>query len=199
MMTRTQYLLTLAASECNELAHRLLKAAQFGIDQVQPPDHNEGETRTDSSLNPEGLSNRDRIRREYIHLIAVMDDPMLLGLGVVDMSWSSEADQNELADKVLKAHKYLEISGKYGAVGPDPSRQDASNDDIGVHHEQITSHQSEVLCKHGTAMDVHCCGDGGLPYPGCHSGFLFNPESCRCDTSTSQGDGATGTSRAPSD
>ena len=35
-------------------------------------------------------------------------------------------------------------------------------------------------CEHGTALDVHCCGEGGLPYPGCHSGFLFNPESCRC-------------------
>jgi hypothetical protein len=27
-------------------------------------------------------------------------------------------------------------------------------------------------CEHGTAMDVHCCG--------CHSGFLFDTQSCTC-------------------
>lgn len=31
----------------------------------------------------------------------------------------------------------------------------------------------EWACEHGTAMDVHCCG--------CHSGFLFDMESCFCD------------------
>ena len=28
------------------------------------------------------------------------------------------------------------------------------------------------VCKHGTAMDVHCCN--------CHSGFLFSPGQCVC-------------------
>ena len=30
----------------------------------------------------------------------------------------------------------------------------------------------EPVCEHGTAMDVHCCG--------CHSGFLFDVQSCTC-------------------
>ena len=28
------------------------------------------------------------------------------------------------------------------------------------------------VCKHGTAMDVHCCN--------CHYGFLFDADSCTC-------------------
>lgn len=30
----------------------------------------------------------------------------------------------------------------------------------------------DQVCKHGAAMDVHCCG--------CHSGFLFTPKECVC-------------------
>lgn len=30
----------------------------------------------------------------------------------------------------------------------------------------------DVVCEHGVAMDVHCCG--------CHGGFLFDVESCAC-------------------
>lgn len=40
--------------------------------------------------------------------------------------------------------------------------------------------RGDHVCEHGTAVDVHCCGEGGLPYPGCHSGFLFDLESCSC-------------------
>lgn len=29
-----------------------------------------------------------------------------------------------------------------------------------------------IVCQHGTAMDVHCCG--------CHSGFLFDAATCVC-------------------
>jgi len=32
--------------------------------------------------------------------------------------------------------------------------------------------QPDVVCQHGTAMDVHCCN--------CHSGFLFDADSCVC-------------------
>ncbi len=32
----------------------------------------------------------------------------------------------------------------------------------------------DVVCKHGTAPDVHCCN--------CHSGFLFDVSSCVCIT-----------------
>ena len=31
---------------------------------------------------------------------------------------------------------------------------------------------ADAACEHGTAMDVHCCN--------CHSGFLFDAESCVC-------------------
>lgn len=34
------------------------------------------------------------------------------------------------------------------------------------------SPDADVVCEHGTASDVHCCG--------CHHGFLFTPESCTC-------------------
>lgn len=30
----------------------------------------------------------------------------------------------------------------------------------------------DLVCKHGVAMDVHCCG--------CHSGFLFDAATCVC-------------------
>jgi hypothetical protein len=33
----------------------------------------------------------------------------------------------------------------------------------------------DAVCEHGTALDVHCCN--------CHSGFLFSPEQCVCETS----------------
>jgi hypothetical protein len=35
----------------------------------------------------------------------------------------------------------------------------------------------DVVCDHGTAMDVHCCN--------CHSGFLFDSDSCVCALETS--------------
>lgn len=34
----------------------------------------------------------------------------------------------------------------------------------------------DAVCPHGHAMDVHCCG--------CHSGFLFDPDSCICEELT---------------
>jgi hypothetical protein len=30
----------------------------------------------------------------------------------------------------------------------------------------------DMVCNHGVAMDVHCCG--------CHSGFLFDIATCVC-------------------
>ena len=32
--------------------------------------------------------------------------------------------------------------------------------------------KNDPVCEHGVAMDVHCCG--------CHSGFLFDIQSCTC-------------------
>ena len=33
--------------------------------------------------------------------------------------------------------------------------------------------RGDVVCQHGTAMDVHCCN--------CHSGFLFEIDWCVCE------------------
>ena len=35
-----------------------------------------------------------------------------------------------------------------------------------------TDDHGDVVCEHGTAVDVHCCN--------CHSGFLFDAERCTC-------------------
>ncbi len=36
-----------------------------------------------------------------------------------------------------------------------------------------TNEAGDVVCQHGTAADVHCCN--------CHSGFLFDADSCVCE------------------
>lgn len=38
--------------------------------------------------------------------------------------------------------------------------------------EVRVSDQKDIVCEHGTAMDVHCCN--------CHSGFLFDSAACVC-------------------
>lgn len=38
----------------------------------------------------------------------------------------------------------------------------------------MTEKVADLVCEHGVAMDVHCCG--------CHSGFLFDIQSCTCLT-----------------
>lgn len=39
---------------------------------------------------------------------------------------------------------------------------------------------ADWVCEHGTAIDVHCCN--------CHSGFLFDSESCVCVFPTDGGE-----------
>lgn len=38
---------------------------------------------------------------------------------------------------------------------------------------KVFEHNGEYACEHGTALDVHCCN--------CHSGFLFDINSCVCE------------------
>ena len=38
--------------------------------------------------------------------------------------------------------------------------------------------QGDWVCEHGTAVDVHCCN--------CHSGFLFDADSCVCVAAPSE-------------
>ena len=36
----------------------------------------------------------------------------------------------------------------------------------------VSQQAEDPICAHGVALDVHCCN--------CHSGFLFDPDSCVC-------------------
>jgi hypothetical protein len=65
-MNRNEYLLTQAASECCEVAHRITKALHFGLDEKQAG---------------QDLSNADRVVEEYIDLLGVM--AMLEDAGLV--------------------------------------------------------------------------------------------------------------------
>jgi hypothetical protein len=38
--------------------------------------------------------------------------------------------------------------------------------------EWHTDDVGDVVCEHGTAIDVHCCN--------CHGGFLFDHKECVC-------------------
>lgn len=60
-MNRTEYLLVQAASECNEVAHRITKALHFGLHEVQPGQPGVPE------------SNAERIVGEYIDLLASIE------------------------------------------------------------------------------------------------------------------------------
>lgn len=102
-MHRTEHLLIKAQEEAAELIQRLAKAAVYGMEQIQQPHETTG-TVTDVSTNPEGLTNRERIHKEYLDLIAVM---MMLSDDAVDIDYMSEADQDHINRKWSKVEKYL--------------------------------------------------------------------------------------------
>lgn len=68
-MNETEYLLTVVAEECAEIAQRAAKAARFGLEQIQDS----------PTENPDGLTNRVRIVAEYNDLIGTLQ---MLGLDV---------------------------------------------------------------------------------------------------------------------
>lgn len=94
-MNLTEYLLTQAASECNEVAHRISKAQQFGLHEVQ-----EGQ-----------LDNAARIIEEFIDLLAVFD--MLDDAGIIDLPTRAKSRSliERKKDKVRKYMKYAETCG----------------------------------------------------------------------------------------
>lgn len=57
-MNEREFLLTQFASECMEVAHRVTKALQFGIDEIQPG---------------QPLTNGERTTEEIYDLVATMD------------------------------------------------------------------------------------------------------------------------------
>lgn len=114
-MTRDEHLMTVGAEECVEialeclaLAQRIQKAQRFGMDQVQkdPDDRPE--------QNPERLSNWERIRREYIDLVAVME---MLGIEVP----ASSEDEARIHAKREKVERYLKRSDACGTLTPSPA------------------------------------------------------------------------------
>ena len=88
-MNRTEYLLTQAASEAVEFAHRITKALHFGLQEVEP-----GQPHT----------NATRAVGEFIDLVAVMD--MLSKDGALEKPEPGEANA-AIEAKRAKVEKYL--------------------------------------------------------------------------------------------
>ena len=57
-MNKQEYLLTVLSEECAEVAQRVSKALRFGLDAVEPGQE---------------LTNEERIVREYLDLVAVVE------------------------------------------------------------------------------------------------------------------------------
>ncbi len=91
-MDRNQWILCKIAEEANEVAHRALKAQQFGLDEIQ-----------ENQLK----DNLERLREEMHDLIVVydmLDGPM------------REPPQVVRAEKHQKMKRYLKISEENGMV-----------------------------------------------------------------------------------
>lgn len=110
-MNRTEHYLTIAAEECAEIAQRCAKANRFGLEQVQQDADDKPEE------NPERLTNRERIREEFAHLVGVLDM-----LGIIDVSYIGHPDIRERAhQKQAKVERYLLRSQQCGTFDmPDP-------------------------------------------------------------------------------
>lgn len=107
-MNRTEHLLTIAGEECAETAQRISKALRFGLDQVQEDADDQPQE------NPERLTNRERIRREFLDLVAAMEM-----LGFDDFIESDSQDPDVIARmkaKKAKVERYLERSRRTGAL-----------------------------------------------------------------------------------
>lgn len=94
-MNRREHLLSCLAEECCEVGQRVSKALRFGLDEVQ----------TGQELN-----NAERIRAEYIDLLAVMR--MLVDDGYIEPV--TDADLPAMEDKRAKVEKYIEYARQQG-------------------------------------------------------------------------------------
>lgn len=99
-MTRQEHLLTIAGEECAEIAQRCSKALRFGMEQIQAE---AGHAVTGDP--DESLTNRERIRKEYSDLAAVLE---MLGIG---------APLGRLMDaKRVKVEQFLAYSAACGTL-----------------------------------------------------------------------------------
>lgn len=92
---RIQYLLWQLASECNEVAHRISKAAQFGLDEKEPE---------------QPFTNRERITQECTDLIAVIQ--MCVANGII----CDPNDKTAIAAKQGKVQTYMDYARAYGTL-----------------------------------------------------------------------------------
>lgn len=95
MMDLEQFLLIKIAEECDEISQRALKAAQFGLDEVQ---------------NGQGLSNAERLIGELNDLAGVLS--LMKQEDILCFKASSDA----VAQKVEKLRKYLALPASLGRV-----------------------------------------------------------------------------------
>lgn len=103
-MNRDEHLMVIAMEECAEVAQRIAKASRFGMDQIQQDAADKPEE------NPERLTNRERILREFYDLRATLG---MIGIDAWDCS--DLARQHERA-KVIRIEHYLKRSAGYGTL-----------------------------------------------------------------------------------
>lgn len=95
-MNRKEYLLTQAASECMEVAHRITKAMHFGLKEIQPG---------------QPYDNSERIVQELIDLYASIH--MLVDEGHIEFPREPEFQEafDKKIDKVEKFMAYATLQG----------------------------------------------------------------------------------------
>jgi NTP pyrophosphatase (non-canonical NTP hydrolase) len=106
-MTRLEHLLTIAAEECAEVAQRVAKAQRFGLQQVQQDADDKPEE------NPERLTNRERIEREFTDLVTVLH---MAGIIDLDVEGRFTVDAARQGEKERKIERYLDRSRRCGTL-----------------------------------------------------------------------------------
>lgn len=97
-MNRKEHLLTIAAEEALEVAHRISKAKRFGLAEVQPG---------------QPLDNAQRIVDEWLDLQASME--MLMAEGLLPSPDAATSAQAKLA-KCEKVERFLAYSRQCGTL-----------------------------------------------------------------------------------
>ena len=95
-MTRREHLLTILGEEAGEVIKETAKALRFG----------EGEVLRDMIHNPDRLSNRQRIVREFFDLLAIAK---MLGI-------YEPADDWRITAKIARVEDYLQYSHALGKL-----------------------------------------------------------------------------------
>jgi hypothetical protein len=103
-VTEPELLAVIAMEECDEVSQRIAKAARFSMDQIQQDADDRPEQ------NPERLTNRERIVREYYDLRAT------LGMLGIDAWENSDFSRRCEQEKVAKVRRYFQRSRDNGTL-----------------------------------------------------------------------------------